>query len=54
MNDILPEAFAVIKETARRLAQNGGLTVTATEHNQEFAAAKDFVEIKGDKAFLEK
>ena len=51
VNDILPEAFAVIKETARRLAQNGGLTVTATEHDQELAAAKDFVEIKGDKAF---
>ena len=51
MNDILPEAFAVIKETTRRLAQNGGLTVTATEHDQELAAAKDFVEIKGDKAF---
>ena len=51
LNDILPEAFAVIKETARRLAQNGGLTVTATEHDQELAAAKDFVEIKGDKAF---
>ena len=32
------------------MAQNGGLTVTATEHDQELAA-KDFVEIKGDKAF---
>lgn len=51
LNDILPEAFAVIKETARRLAQNGGLTVTATEYDQELAATKDFVEIKGDKAF---
>ena len=51
LNDILPEAFAVIKETARRLAQNGGLTVTATEYDQELAAAKDFVQIQGDKAF---
>lgn len=33
------------------MAQNGGLTVTATEYDQELAAAKDFVEIKGDKAF---
>jgi len=49
--DILPEAFALVKETARRLAQNGGLRVTATEHDHRLAATKDFVVIEGDKAF---
>lgn len=50
LNSILPEAFALLKETARRLAQNGGLTVTATDYDKELAATKDFVEIQGEKA----
>jgi preprotein translocase subunit SecA len=49
--EILPEAFAVVKETARRLAQNGGLTVKATSLDMALAATKDFVEIKGENAF---
>jgi preprotein translocase subunit SecA len=51
--EILPEAFAVVKETARRLAQNGGLTVKATSLDMALAATKDFVEIKV-KTLLEK
>jgi preprotein translocase subunit SecA len=48
--EILPEAFAVVKETARRLAQNGGLTVK-NAHDMVMAATKDFVEIKDGNAF---
>lgn len=47
---ILPEAFAVIKETARRLSENKGLIVTANEFDKELAETKDFVEIKGNEA----
>uniref|UniRef100_UPI0023EFCB80 preprotein translocase subunit SecA n=1 Tax=Chryseobacterium joostei TaxID=112234 RepID=UPI0023EFCB80 len=48
---VLPEAFALIKETARRWAQNGEIRVTASDWDRELAAAgKDFVEIQGDTA----
>ena len=50
LNEILPEAFALIKETSRRLAQNGEIRVAATELDRELAATKDFVEIEGDTA----
>ncbi|WP_027376914.1 preprotein translocase subunit SecA [Kaistella palustris] len=50
LNEILPEAFSLIKETSRRLAQNGQITVTATDLDRELAATKDFVEIQGDTA----
>lgn len=49
--EILPEAFAVIKETAKRLAENGGLTVKTTDYDKNLAANKDFVELKGENAF---
>ena len=49
---ILPEAFAVVKETTRRFTENDTLTVTATEHDREIAAnpKKNYVTIDGDKA----
>src|SRR6185295_1714524 len=50
LNEILPEAFAVMKETARRFTENEALTVTANDLDREFAASKDFVTIDGDKA----
>ena len=50
LNEILPEAFALVKETARRLAQNGEIRVTATEMDRELALTKDFVEVQGDTA----
>ena len=50
LNDILPEAFAVVKETARRFAQNEEVIVTATEHDRALAVKKDNVNIVGDKA----
>ncbi|MBB5397054.1 preprotein translocase subunit SecA [Mucilaginibacter sp. AK015] len=48
--NILPEAFAVVKETARRFAENPTLEVTATQFDRELAAKKNNVVIKGDKA----
>nr|WP_297309400.1 preprotein translocase subunit SecA [uncultured Flavobacterium sp.] len=47
---ILPEAFAVVKETARRFSTNSELVVTATEKDIEFAKRKGNVVIDGDKA----
>ncbi|HVW14830.1 MAG TPA: preprotein translocase subunit SecA [Mucilaginibacter sp.] len=48
--DILPAAFAVVKETARRLKENKALEVTATQFDRDLAAKKPNVIIKGDKA----
>ncbi len=48
--NILPEAFAVVKETARRLKENKSIEVTATQFDRELAAKKNNVVIKGDKA----
>ena len=51
LDEVLPEVFAVVKETARRFAGNETLEVTATDADRELAAAgKDFVRIDGDKA----
>jgi len=49
--EILPEAFAVVKETARRFASSDGIEVTATELDKEYSQHKDSVLINGDKAF---
>lgn len=48
--EILPMAFAVMKETARRFTQNGQLVVTATEHDIAIAAHRMGVNFDGDKA----
>ena len=50
LNDILPEAFSVVKETARRFAENEEVVVTATDHDRELAVKRDNVNIEGDKA----
>ena len=50
LNDILPEAFATMKETARRFATNETISVTATPRDRELSAAHDYVTIEGDKA----
>ena len=51
LNEILPEAFAIVKDTARRLSENEEIEVTATEFDRELAAqGRDFVRIEGDKA----
>ncbi|MFT5641507.1 MAG: preprotein translocase subunit SecA [Cyclobacteriaceae bacterium] len=48
--ELLPTAFAVVKETARRLAENKQLQVEATIWDRELSAKKPHVEIKGDTA----
>ncbi|MGC8865796.1 MAG: preprotein translocase subunit SecA [Bacteroidales bacterium] len=50
LNEILPEAFAVVKETARRFKENEKVWVTATERDRDLAARKNNVIIEGDKA----
>ena len=52
LNEVMPEVFAIVKETARRFAQNEQTVVTATDFDRELAAAprKDFITIDGDKA----
>ncbi len=50
LDRILPEAFAIMKDTARRFAQNDTVVVTATAFDRELAAEKEFVTIEGDKA----
>ncbi|MBC6410948.1 MAG: preprotein translocase subunit SecA [Ekhidna sp.] len=48
--EILPQAFAVMKETSRRLAENEKLVVRASDYDREIAAKKSNVEIKGSNA----
>ena len=51
LNKILPEAFAVVKETARRFVENTSIEVTASEYDRELSQQKKYIELKGDKAF---
>jgi preprotein translocase subunit SecA len=46
--EILPEAFAVIKETARRFKENTTITVTSTEKDRELSATKPYITLVGD------
>ena len=48
LENVLPDAFAIVKETARRLAQNDTIVVTATDYDRELAVKHDFVEIAED------
>ena len=50
LNELLPEAFAVVKETARRFTENESLEVTASDFDRELASKKDNIEIDGSKA----
>ncbi len=50
LDDILPDAFAIMKETARRFKENEEIVVTATQFDRDLAASNDNVEIEGDKA----
>ena len=49
LNEILPEAFAVVKETARRFANNTELVAMATELDRELSVKKQHITIDGDK-----
>ena len=50
LNEVLPVAFSIVKETARRFKENDVVVVTANDFDRELAATKDFVTIEGDKA----
>jgi preprotein translocase subunit SecA len=50
LNEILPEAFAVVKETAKRFVNNETLTVKATEYDRVLSGSKDYVTLDGDNA----
>jgi len=50
LNTVLPQAFAVVKETAKRFTENESIDVTANKNDTELAATKDFVSINGDTA----
>ena len=50
LNEILPEAFAVVKETARRFSENGSLEVMATDYDKALSENKENIKIKGSKA----
>lgn len=53
LDQILPEAFAIIKETARRFTQNPTIEVTATQLDRDLSIDHDFVSIDGDKAIYQ-
>ncbi|MDG1046184.1 MAG: preprotein translocase subunit SecA [Bacteroidia bacterium] len=48
LNQILPEAFAVVKETARRFTENDKIIASATEYDRDLAATKPHINIKND------
>ena len=50
LNVILPEAFAVVKETAKRFVNNTSITVTANEFDRSLSGEKDYVALENDKA----
>ncbi len=50
LDEILPEAFSIMKDTARRFTQNSTIRVTATGFDRNLAAEKDFVTIEGNTA----
>ncbi|MDR3705879.1 MAG: preprotein translocase subunit SecA [Paludibacteraceae bacterium] len=53
LDEILPEAFSIIKETARRFKNNTEIVVTAQDFDRTLAAEHDFVSIDGDKAIYQ-
>lgn len=50
LNDILPEAFATVKETAKRFVSNPSMRVKATAYDRELSAEKDYVVLEEDDA----
>ncbi len=52
LEQVLPEAFSIVKETARRFTENDETVVTATPFDRELAVKYDFVRIEGDKAIF--
>lgn len=53
LDKILPEVFAIVKDTARRFAENETIEVTATDFDRQLAVFYDFVSIQNDKAIYQ-
>ena len=53
LNEVMPDAFAIVKDTARRFAENETVEVEATDFDRELATTHDFVHIEGDKAIYQ-
>ncbi|MCJ7449044.1 MAG: preprotein translocase subunit SecA [Bacteroidales bacterium] len=51
LDECLPRAFAIVKETTRRFKENSVLEVTARQHDRDLAATRESIIIKGDKAY---
>ncbi len=52
LNEIMPEAFAVVKETARRFKENTEIVSTATQMDRDLSVKKDYITIDGDKSIF--
>ena len=50
LDEVLPTAFSIVKETAKRFSENEEVVVTANDFDRQLAATKDFVRIEDDKA----
>lgn len=53
LEEVLPEVFAIVKDTARRFTQNKEIIVTASDFDKELAISHDFVRIEEDKAIYQ-
>ena len=53
LKELLPEAFAVVKETSRRFKENAVIESTATELDRELATKREHVKIDGNKSFFQ-
>ena len=51
LNEVLPEVFSIVKETAKRFTENDMVEATALDYDKDLAAKHEHIEIKGDKAF---
>ena len=52
LEEILPEAFAVVKETARRFKENTEIVATATQMDRDLSVKKEYVKIDGDSSIF--
>ncbi|MFZ9386600.1 MAG: preprotein translocase subunit SecA [Chitinophagaceae bacterium] len=52
LEELLPEAFAVVKETARRFRENPEMSATATDLDRDLSVKKDYVRIEGDQSIF--
>ncbi len=54
LEEVLPVAFSIVKDTARRFTENEEIIVTATDFDRDLSAKHDFVRIESDKAIYKK